>query len=260
MHPVSPLRLFVLFAALGLLVYFGLSTQSPEIRRANAIRSGGLEVTGVENLLADATGRLTPVQKAELDALNEVLSAAAVDSLKASALKELSGFWFRLGHHALAGSYARDVAELETSADSWRIAGMTFLYGLEGDAAVQHKLFCRQMAANSFEQALSLDPEEPAYAFYRAMAWVKFPDENAPMRGIQLLLELEKEQPEYLPVQLQLVELGMQTGQMEKAEARLQKILSQDPQQAQANCLMAKLLEQTGRTGEMEKYIKHCKR
>lgn len=257
---MSPQRLFVLFAALGLLVYFGLSTQSPEIRRANELRNKGLEVTGVENLLADATGLLTPVQKAELDALNKVLSASADDLLKASALKELSGFWFQLGHHALAGSYARDVAELETSADSWRIAGMTFLYGLEGDAAEQQKLFCRQMAANCFEQALSLDPEEPAYAFYRAMAWVKFPEEDTPMKGIQMLLELEKENPDYMPVQLQLAELGIQTGQMEKAEARLQKILSQDSLQAQANCLMASLLEQTGRTGEMEKYIKHCKR
>ena len=172
--------------------------------------------------------------------------------------KRISGFWFKLNRFALAGSLARKVAELEKTEQSWSIAGTSFLYGLEGEKEEKERMFCQQSAVFCFEQALSLNPDEPAYALYKAMAYVKLPGKE-PMKGILMILELEKKYPEYLPIQMQLAELGMQTGQFEKAEARLNKVLGAEPENAKANCLMVELLKQMNRTEEIKKYIKHCK-
>lgn len=255
---MNPVKLGIIFLGLLLLSYFGLSTINPEIRKSSGQRMQDLEVTGVENLIQERREQLNEVQKAELDILNKKLAAAVSDSDKINQLKSISGYWFGMDAYSIAGSYARKVAELEKTGESWKIAGTTFLYGLESEPDEKQKLFCQQMAVNSFEQALSLQPEKAEYEMYRAMAYVKLPG-SEPMKGIRMMLDLEKKYPEFLPLQIQLAELGMQTGQFEKAEARIRKVLEAEPEQERANCLMVALLEQTQRKQEIEKYIIHCK-
>ncbi len=245
-------------SVLFLLCYFGLSLESPKIKQSSEARSKDLELTGFENLAKDAYATLDAVQKAELDSYNRELEGLKEDSAKVSVLKRISGFWFRLNRYALAGSLARKVAEMEKTEQSWSIAGTSFMYGLEGEKEEKERMFCQQSAVFCFEQALSLNPKEPAYELYKAMSYVKLPGKE-PMKGILMILELEKKYPEYLPIQLQLAELGMQTGQFAKAEGRLHKVLEADPENAKANCLMADLMKQMNRTEEIEKYIKHCK-
>lgn len=68
------------------------------------------------------------------------------------------------------------------------------------------------------EQAISIKPDEPAYQIYQALAYVKLPGEE-PMKGIKMLLNLEGKYPDYDPLQLQLVELGIQTDNLKKQKA-----------------------------------------
>ncbi|MBK8954400.1 MAG: hypothetical protein IPM34_02450 [Saprospiraceae bacterium] len=255
---MNPIRLGILFFCLLLLCYFGLSTVSPKIRKSSGERIKDLEATGVENLIQAQMKKLNEVQKAELNVLNTKFSNVSTGADSIEVYKEISGYWFRQGAHSIAGSYARQVASLEKTAESWKIAGTTFLYGLESETDPKQKLFCQQMAVSSFDQALSLDPDEAEYEMYKALAFVKLPG-NEPMKGIRMMLDLEKKVPEYLPLQIQLAELGMQTGQFEKAESRLKKVLKADPVHQKTNCLMVDLLNQTHRTQEIEKYIIHCK-
>lgn len=255
---MSPLRLLFIFAGLFVLCYFGISTISPEINQASKLRSENLDITSVENLVRDKYDKLIPIQKAELEQLNKRFESAATDSGRIEAYKAISGFWFALNEFAVSGAFAVKIAELEKTENSWSIAGVNFLYGIEANPDEKERKFCQQSAIKSFEQAASLDPENPTYPMYKALAFVKDPGEQ-PMKGILMLLELEKKYPEFMPLQLELADLGIKTGQFEKAENRLKRIFEQEPENEFANCLMVEMLRQTNRTEEIEKYINHCK-
>jgi len=75
------------------------------------------------------------------------------------------------------------------------------------------------------------------------------------MKGIQLLLELNRSNPENVSILYYLARFGMRTGQYEKARERLEKALSLDPAQRRLHCLMADLLLETHQSEvEIEKY------
>jgi tetratricopeptide (TPR) repeat protein len=254
----TPLRLAFLCAGLLLIVYFGFNTVSPDINQATKTRMKSLEITGLENLEEEYYSKLTPTQKAELAQLNKELKMAGSESDKSTKMKSISGFWFKLGHYSIAGSYARKVAEIDKSEDAWQIAGTTFLYGLENESDLKHKKFCQQGAVYCLEQAISLNTSEPSHQLNLAMAYVKLPGEE-PMKGIKMMLGMESKYPDYLPLQIQLAELGIQTGQFEKAQNRLEKVLLKDPENVDANCLMVRLMEKTNQAEAAKKYQLHCK-
>ena len=254
----TPFRLGALFAVLLLLVYFGFHTVSPDIRQASESRDGKLEITGFENIERAVFQKLTTNQKAELEQLNKQLGQSANEPEKLELLKKMSGFWYDLNEFALTDSYAQKVAVLEKTDTAWQIAGTTFLYGLEGDSDIKTKQFCQQSALHCLEQAISIKPNEPAYQIYQAMAYVKLPGEE-PMKGIKMLLSLEAKFPEYNPLQLQLVELGIQTGQFEKAKSRLENVLAKTPENPRANCLMIEVLHQLKQIELIDKYKVYCK-
>ena len=78
------------------------------------------------------------------------------------------------------------------------------------------------------------------------------------MMGIRQLLDLGEKYPSEMKVQTQLARLAIQTGQYEKAEERLNKILKQEPKNTKACCLMAQVLNETGRTNSAEQYDICC--
>ncbi len=254
----TPLKLVAVFSVLLLLVYFGFSTVSPEIRQATEFRSGKLDITGFENIERDVYQKLNANQKAELEQLNKLKNQATDDAEKINYLKRISGFWFGLEAYSLAGSYAQKIAEIEKSDTSWQIAGTSFLYALDGKDDLKTKQFCQQAAIHCLEQAISLNPEEPSYQLYKAMAYVKLPGEQ-PMKGIMMLLDLEKKFPDFDPLQFQLTELAIQTGQFEKAKIRLNRMLDKKPEDAKANCLMVTVLEQLNQLEQINNFKKYCK-
>lgn len=254
----SPGRLGFLFFGLLLIIYFGFNITSPDLRVSSKIKSQTLKATGLENIEKGALKSLTPSQKAELDQFNKLKTELKLDQEKVEILKKISGFWFNLNQYSLAGGYAKKVAEIEKTEEAWKIAGSSFLYGLDGSAELKLQQFCQQEAVFCFEQAISLNTAEPSYQLYLAMAYVKLPGAE-PMKGIKMMLDLETKFPEYLDLQLQLAELGIQTGQFEKAKLRIEKIIIKEPKNSKANCLMLQILESLGQTKDLNKYQLLCK-
>ena len=254
----TPLRLAMFCGGLLLIAYFGFNTVSPDINQASNTRMKSLDVTGLENLEEEYYSNLTPNQKAELGQLSKEVKNASTESNKSAMFKSISGFWFKLHAFSIAGSYARKIAEIEKSEEAWQIAGTTFLYGLENESDLKKKKFCQQGAIYCLEQAISLNTSEPSNQLNLAMAYVKLPGDE-PMKGIKMMLAMEATYADYLPLQIQLAELGMQTGQFEKAQSRLLKVLAKEPENNDANCLMVQLMVKTNQAEAAKKYQLHCK-
>ncbi|MCI5083462.1 MAG: hypothetical protein MRY78_17315 [Saprospiraceae bacterium] len=216
------------------------------------------ETTTIQNLLADAKKNLSPSESASVLGLEQELAEAQTDSTKVESWKKLSGRWYGLGHPSISGHYAQLVAEKENSERSWSIAGTTFTICIQRAEEEKVKTFCTDRAVQAFESAISINPENTTNRVNLALAYAENPPKNNPMQGIQLLLELNRENPDDVLVLTTLARLGLRTGQFEKAVGRLEKALTIEQNNVAANCLIAQAYEQLGRAAEAASYAQKC--
>jgi cytochrome c-type biogenesis protein CcmH/NrfG len=99
--------------------------------------------------------------------------------------------------------------------------------------------FCANRAIQAFENAISLDPSDITNKVNLAVCYAERPPQNNPMKGILMLIDLNKKHPENVPTLSTLGRLGIQTGQFEKAVARLELALQIEPKNIKVNCLLA---------------------
>ncbi|MBK6574575.1 MAG: hypothetical protein IPG21_19345 [Saprospiraceae bacterium] len=238
----NPGRIALLFLGLIVFSYFAFDIVSADLKNSGDKGDDKMSVTFQIKKLADEAGKeLNPEQKAEWEELMKSLNSKGEANDELASLKAISGFWYRQQRMDLAGGYAAEVAEIEKTAEAWGIAGTTYMAGLDQMKVEKDRLYCRENSEKAFDRAIALAPEEPQHQMNKALCIVKMPGEE-PMKGIMALLGLEKKFPDYLPLQITLSQLAVQTGQWEKAKKRLGAILEKDPGQREANCLMVEVI------------------
>ena len=247
---------FSVLLFLGL--YFGASTKTTEIKGAEKSRALNSESTDISSLLMDAKPELTPLQTAELLSLEDRLSKANEDTTTVNVYKDIASTWYRNKRADISGYYAVKVAEIEGTEDAWSIAGTTMLLGLKNASKDKIKKFCSQNAVKAFENSISLNPGNVQHRTNLAICYAEYPSSKNPMQGIMMLLELNKENPDNIGVLLTLARFGMQTNQFEKVEGRLQKVLSLEPDNKAANCLMVEVLAKQNKVAEAGSYQAKC--
>ena len=245
---MTRLQLIIIAATtlLFLVLYFGCETKPDNIAALEKTRALSAETTNVQNLIMDAQASLSPADKASIDGLEQLIAGTEQEEEKVANWKLLSGKWYELGHPSISGHYAQKVAEVDESEKSWSIAGTTYTICLQQKPTDKVKSFCMDRAVAAFENAISINPENSAHKVNLALAYAENPPADNPMQGIQLLLGLNKENPEDVLVLTTLARLGLRTGQFEKASQRLEKVISIEPDHLAANCLLAQAYEQLG--------------
>ena len=253
-----PGKIALLFLALGCILYFGFEIVSNDIKtKSSPISNKNKETTEIEFSDLKAENELEANQKAELEQYKLELKNSTEESKKIEILKKLSGFWYQRNNAMLSGNYAVKVASLENTAESWGIAGTTYLSGIDASTEVKIKQDFKDKAIAALDKAIALNPNEPQHKMNKALCSIKLPDEN-PMEGILQLLQLDKEVPEFLPVQILLSQLAMKTGQWDKAYTRLQRVIKLNPKNKESNCLMIDLIQQSGKKENTTEFEKIC--
>lgn len=246
-----------MFLALAAILYFGFDIVSADLKTKDSkIKEGQSSEIKAKSTEADIN-ILNTVQKAELKKLEEELDSIGSTSAGIPVLKKLSSFWYAQNSMELAGDYATKVAELSPSGESWGIAGTSYLSGITEDAEEKVKIACKEKAISALNKAISLEPNNPQHKMNLGLCFVKLPGEN-PMEGILKLLELDKEFPDYVPVQIVLSQLAINTGQWDKAFNRLTKLLLKHPEQKEANCLIIEVIQRGGMKNNTDTYKKYC--
>lgn len=257
---MTKLQIGVLLGAMVLLgvLYFGFDRKPQEIRAAEKTRSLEVESTNISVLLKDAKENLKVEDSNTILVLEQQL-ATQEDSTDTSILKELSGAWYRIGEYAISGYYAQQVAEKEDTEQAWSIAGTSYAICVQRSETEKVKEYCTNRAANAFENATSIAPDNSQHKVNLSLVYVENPPAENPMKGIQMLLDLNRNNPNDVLVLLTLAKQGMRTGQFEKASERLQKVLSIQSDNIDANCLLAQIYEQLGQLSAAQPYIEKCK-
>lgn len=260
---MTRLQLSIVASAIALffVLYFGCETQPKQQQLLEKSRALAAERTDAGAMIEEAFARLKPAERSAIQELASKAEAAVGDTAAAPDLyRQLSGQWYQLGFQAIAGHYAQRVAELINDDESWSIAGTTYLLCFQQTQEEKSKSYCLPKAITAFENAISLAPDNVTHRVNLALCYVESPPQDNPMKGILMLRDLNTRYPGNLAVLNQLARLAIKTGQYDRAVERLQEALSINPNDANANCLMALALEESGKTEAAAPYALKCTR
>jgi len=245
---MTKLQWTVILSAIGLffLIYFGCDTKARKQQLLEKTRALQAESTDVSVLLKDAKATLSSSQNGRIFLLEQDLSQVEEDSSRVAQLQRLSGTWFDLGYPAISGFYAQEVAELLGTEESWSIAGTTYTICLQRVTEAKVKDYCSGRALRSFENAISLAPDEMAHQVNLALVYTEYPPADNPMRGILMLRELNDAHPNNVLVMNTLARLAIRTGQFDRAIQRLERSLELEPDNQNTICLLATAYKSAG--------------
>jgi len=257
---MTKLQLIVIASCVALfgILYFGFDTKPSsfkEVERTRALSSSSLDV---DQLIFSAVDSLSDTSKFEIASLDEEQSSAGNEKEKIDVLKKISGFWFKQNRQDIAGHYAAEIAELESTADSWNIAGSTYTLGLQSLPEGSSWDFCYENAIAAFENAISLDPEYIDSRINLALCYVEKAPENNPMKGIQMLLSLNKEYPKNVSVMTNLGKLAVRTNQLDKARIRFETVLEIEKNNRIATCYLSEIYKGLGDIAKAARFDALC--
>ncbi len=240
-----------------ILLYFGFRTKPVTFDQIEQTREASATTTDVNTLIAEARRDLNSSQAGQIIALEQTLDSETPD---AETLKALSSTWYDLGYGAIAGHYAAEVAEMEMTASAWNIAGSTFSLALQQSEDEKIRAYCLENGVSAFEKAISLEPGQIQHRLNLALLYTEMPPQDNPMKGILMLVNLNKEYPDEPTILFQLGRLAIQTGQIEKAVERLRQAASLQPENRDTWCLLAQAEEAAGHMTEAKAAHEKCER
>ncbi len=193
-------------------------------------------------------GRLSASQKEIIQALEDSISVAFVDTQKIELLKDLSGKWYQFGGLASAGITAEEIAQKENTGNAWGIAGTTYYLGMQRTTIPVVKAFCVEQAITAFESAISLEPDIADHKINLALTYIDGqPAGEPPMKGILMLQDYQKQDSTNTQILLTLARLSVtRTRDYGKALPRLRQILTLEPSHVEANMMIAQIYAETG--------------
>lgn len=254
-------QILVILAAVACfcLLYFGFDTKTKNLDKIEEKRALNAASTDIRALLKEAKALLEPGQLASVQSFEQAVQASTNKEDKVQNLKLLSGAWYEIGKPEIAGFYASEIAELLQDETSWSIAGTTYGIGLQRASSEKVKEFCLQNAISAFENAITINPENVDHKVNLAVCYSDNPPKDNPMKGILMLIDLNKKHPDNVGVLTNLGRLGIQTGQFEKAIGRLERVISLKPDHTKAYCLLADAYQGAGNESKATAAAEKCR-
>jgi tetratricopeptide (TPR) repeat protein len=186
------------------------------------------------------------------------LSAMHDSSRMAVVFDTLSTVWGRHKQMPVAAWYAAKAAKLENSEKKLTFAGQFFLQLMENESAPSMQAWEAAQAAGCLEQSLKINPNNEDTKLALATAYIEGTGE--PMRGVQILLAITRENPDDIPANQLLGRMSLQSGQFQKAVGRFETILKLEPDNAEAMFFMAQAYEGLGNKAKAKELLEQCKR
>jgi len=234
------------FVGLFLILYFGCDTKSKEHLELEKSRAQKFELISIERVIMEAKPALSAIAKKDISDLEQRLKLSETDSQKVQYLSSMASVWFAENQPLVSAHYAEQIAGINNDLDAWSITGTTYSIAAQKLPDSNEKQHAVSKSRLAFEKALSLEPTNIDNKINLALSYVEAPLEENPMKGILMLVDLNKKNPENVAVLMQLGRLSLKTGQYQKAVERLTKVIELRPTFKEAHCMLAEVLRQQG--------------
>lgn len=255
----GPQKAIVLSILAFVLLYFGFSKISPEIRNPEKSAVSKNIENDFEQKAITFIDSLSDDSRSQIALFMKQYESSTVDSVRIASLKKISGFWYAQGKTGLAAEYARKVAELVATPDAWTLAATNFVLAIkQGLGTESEQKDWLSKARHGFEQAVALDSNNVVSKLNQALLAVEFP-ENGPMEGILALRKLNKQYPDEPAVLFHLARLAIETNQLDRAKERLSHLVKVAPDYTRAYCLLAQIAEKENNSVAFKSYSEKCK-
>jgi len=231
---LSKLQLGVLTSSLVLLLSLVVLGQMgytvPSTKKGETSEEQPKELLTEEIVLAEARNLLDSTQTVWLADLDKEKAQAGTTTKEAEVLKLISRTWFEYGNYIVSGYYARKVAELLDSGESWGIAGTTYGMGFKTSQKNDEKILAARQAISALQKAQELEPDTLQHALNEGLMYLELSAVDAtvmPMKGVRMLQDLDKKYPENVMVNMTLARLSVtRSGDLAKAKPRLENVLT----------------------------------
>jgi cytochrome c-type biogenesis protein CcmH/NrfG len=215
----------VLVAALFSLNIKGLQKEEAS-KPTTAAKEKAVVALSLEQVSETAKQTINASLAAEITTLETALKNADEQS-KLALYKQLALKWDDVNVAIPSAFYKELVAQKESSYENWVLAGdqLTTAYQTTQDSTTQPVLV--QKAITAYQAALKLNPASLDAKTGLGSAYVS--GTANPMQGIQLLLEVVKEDPKNVKANTNLGLFSMRSGQFDKAIIRFKTVIEQKP-------------------------------
>ncbi|MBL4655091.1 MAG: hypothetical protein JKY33_04645 [Bacteroidia bacterium] len=164
----------------------------------------------------------------------------------------LSTFWSNLNNTFMTAYYAKKEAELENTSTKWAISAKEYYNVFSTYDAVMINEYALKMALSCYDKALEIDPLDLNIKADMAMCLID--DPNEPMKGIKVLLDIVKSNPNHIVANLNLGKLSIRSGQYEKAVSRFETVINNEPDNQQAYLDLINVYEMLGNSEKVNDY------
>ena len=247
-----------IFTALFLVLYLGCDTKTKETQALEKSRAQNLELISVERLIEENRQKISGAAKAELLKLEGELAKAEDEDVKVDYLKSMASLWYSEGYPLISGHFAEKIAEENSTEQAWSIAGTTYAIAAKNNEDEFQRKHAVQKSRIALENALSLNTDNIDNKINLALSYVDVPDQDNPMKGVLMLIDLNKNNPNNPNVLFQLGRLALGTNQLDKAVERLTQVVEIDNKRTDAYCLLAEVYAKKGEKEKAEEAQKFC--
>lgn len=252
MKPKYILSIAVAIFLVGILFFFGkTSTPHKDIDVTQAPSDGHEHIVAAnfDSLLTTAKKKLSPKEQAAIAFEENSITRGDLKTQRANSYENLGKLWLKK-NRAIAAYYFAESGKLENSEKKLNFAAHLLSEEMIEEMDQSKKQWMLNVAVESYDKSLEINPNNDSIKIDLALLHVNTGSET--MKGIQLLLSIVEKDPENIPANVILGKMAIESGQLDKAIERGNKILTFDKNNLEAHLFLAEAYKQNG---EKEKAI-----
>lgn len=203
-----------------------------------------------DSLLAAAKKKLSPQEQAAVAKEENSVTRGDVKQQQIDAYENLGKLWMKRNRH-IAAYYFGQSGKLENSEKKLNFAAHLLTEELaDPQQEAGTARWMTDQAIAYYKQALEINPDNDTAKIDLALLYVNRTPET--MNGIQLLLGVVEKDPSNIPANVVLGRMAVESGQLDKAIERGQKVLSVDSKNLEAYLFLGEAYK---RNGEIDKAV-----
>jgi tetratricopeptide (TPR) repeat protein len=166
-------------------------------------------------------------------------------------------FFKQLKQPFLAAYWAGKIAEQNSTFNNLITAGQFYSIGFEFAPSPTIKHLANQKAIEYYTKALQINPNHQQTKINLANCYVE--GSSNPMKGIEILREVLQNDSNNIAAQFKMGIFAVRSQQLNKAVERFKKVLSLDPNHAEAMLYLGECYANLGNKTEALKYLEQFK-